>query len=263
MSAKLKFVSRGSILALLVFVLLISASVTFAETSVFTGFIASGSQYDLYSLTFTVPTQVTATLVCDFDGVSRPLDPVLSVFDEFGNPADIITAILYNDDGFGLDDFPNGVDCDAFDSSYLNFNVEPGTYTFRVDGFGSSTGPYTLTINHTVITGHQFTDGRINPHNHAPAVVYCNGTTADIYSPAGVLLMSITADEAAAAAAGAVVESAGGAAVSKTADGRLSLLATLPDGKGYLFIWNGCPAVTSETYTIEGGVGILFETRRY
>ncbi|MGH7263730.1 MAG: FG-GAP-like repeat-containing protein, partial [Candidatus Rokuibacteriota bacterium] len=54
---------------------------------------------------------------------------------------------FFNDDGFGLDDDPNGIDCNAFDSSRLIFRAPvTGTYTFRADGFGSSTGPYSLTI---------------------------------------------------------------------------------------------------------------------
>lgn len=259
MSTILRRFSKVSILMLIVFVLLISASVSFAATFSYSGTIASGAQFDNYTVYLEAGSSVVATLVCDFDGVSRPLDPVLSMFNSG------LEMVAFNDDGFGLDDDPAGVDCDAFDSSRIFFTVfHSGDYIFQVNGFGSSTGPYTLTVNVTPRdNSNQFTDGRINPHNHAPVVVYCDDTIANIYSAAGVFLMNVTADEAAAAAPGAVIESAGGATLSKTADGRLSLLASLPDGKGYLFIWNGCPATASETYTIEGGVGILFQTRAY
>lgn len=257
--------SRFLITLLVVMFALLTATVASAETLVFNGFIASGAQFDLYQVFLTANTRVTATLVCDeIAPGDRPLDPVLSVFDPFSDPSDTINATYYNDDGFGADDFPNGVDCNAFDSSIVNFITEfEGWYTFRADGFGSSTGPYTLTITHVANLGHAFTDGRINPHNQATAIVYCSGNNADIYTPGGALLMTITPAEASAVANGAVIEAAGGVTVSKTPDGRLSMLAPLAGGKAYLFIWNGCPPTASETYTIEGGVGILFETRSY
>lgn len=115
------------------------------------GTIASGPQYDLYTVTLPEAGAITGTLVCDFDGVSRPLDPVLSVYFP-GNTGwdDTINADVYNDDGFGTDDDPLGVDCDAFDSSRVLFNAPvAGDYVFRADGFGSATGPYTLAIDFT------------------------------------------------------------------------------------------------------------------
>lgn len=127
----------------------LAAAVVEAQQSVFTGTIASGDQYDLHTVFLVTGQQVGASLVCDFDGVSRPLDPVLSVFRP-SNPDtdDVLLSDYYNDDGFGTDDFPWGVDCDAFDSSYVTFTAgETGDYTFRADGFGSSTGPYILTVD--------------------------------------------------------------------------------------------------------------------
>jgi len=120
-----------------------------AQQSVFTGTIASADQFDLHTVFLVTGQQVGASLVCDFDGVSRPLDPVLSVFRPSNpNTDDVLLADYYNDDGFGADDFPWGVDCDAFDSSYVTFTAdETGDYTFRADGFGSSTGPYILTVD--------------------------------------------------------------------------------------------------------------------
>jgi hypothetical protein len=39
--------------------------------------------------------------------------------------------------------------------------------------------------------------------------------------------------------------------------------ATMLDGKGYVFIFDGCPVTASETYTVDGGNAILFETRAH
>jgi hypothetical protein len=95
-----------------------------------------------------VGTAVEATLVCEeIAPGNRPLAPVLSAYNPGSDPSSTLNADFFNDDGFGLDDDPNGVDCNAFDSSRLRFRAPVnGTYTFRADGFGSSTGPYTLTI---------------------------------------------------------------------------------------------------------------------
>lgn len=126
-------------------------SVAFAQLPYqVSGNISTDVQYDLYTVTLPA-TSITATLVCDFDGVSRPLDPVLSVyFPGNTNTNDTTLADAYDDDGFGADDDPNGVDCDAFDSSRVIFFAPvDGDYVFRVDGFGSSTGPYTLTVGQT------------------------------------------------------------------------------------------------------------------
>ena len=119
-----------------------------AEHFIYTGNITSGAQYDLYVLPLVPGDQVRATLVCDEESPgNRPLDPVLSAYAPGVDPSDTINATYYNDDGFGSDDFPNGVDCNAFDSSIFWFTVDvAGDWTFRADGFGSSTGPYTLDI---------------------------------------------------------------------------------------------------------------------
>ena len=87
----------------------------------------------------------------DYDGVSRPLDPTLAVFFPGNTNTDNTSlADVYNDDGFGSDDDPAGVDRDAFDSSRVIFNAPvAGDYVFRADEFGSSVGPYTLTIGVT------------------------------------------------------------------------------------------------------------------
>lgn len=126
------------------------ASSVAASTTQYTGTITSGADFDLYTMSIQRGAFVIATLVCDEDpGVpgSRPLDPVLSAYFPGSDPSDTINADVYNDDGFGSDDSPLGVDCDAFDSARITFTaLTDGVFTFRVDGFGSSTGPYTLNI---------------------------------------------------------------------------------------------------------------------
>lgn len=128
---------------------LLTAHAAAGAATVYTGNIMSAAQYDLYTVTLTAGELVTATLVCDEESPGvRPLDPVLSAFLPGVDPSDTSNANFYNDDGFGSDDAPNaGVDCAAFQSSRIRF-VAPvdGVYTFRADGFGSATGPYTLAI---------------------------------------------------------------------------------------------------------------------
>ena len=119
----------------------------FSQTN--SGSIDSGDEYDLYTLNLSEGLVVTGTLVCDelTPGGSRSLDPVLSVYFPGSDPSDIANADVYNDDGFGADDDPAGVDCDAFQSSRVIFTVPAtGSYVFRADGFGSSIGPYTLAL---------------------------------------------------------------------------------------------------------------------
>jgi hypothetical protein len=222
-----------------------------------TGTIASGAQYDLWALDLIAGEQVTATLVCDFDGVSRPLDPVLSVFFPGSDTSDTIFADVYNDDGFGSDDDPNGVDCDAFDSSRVFFGAPvTGTYIFRADGFGSSTGPYILSI----VTGGGnplAADGRINPQPTAPIILYCNAGSTDFYSVTGTFVGSV-ADGGSASLAGA--------SVGPIAGGRMEVSAGLPDGKIYLFDWDGCAdgKGSGEAYTIDSdGIPVLFDTVNY
>lgn len=220
----------------------------------FNGNITSGAQYDLYTVELSEGDQVTATLVCDFDGVSRPLDPILSVFYPDRDSSDTLYANVYDDDGFGLDDDPNGVDCDGFDSSRVMFEAPvAGIYTFRADGFGSSTGLYTLSI--TIIPSNAFVDGRINPQPGAPLVLYCNGTTTEVYS--------VTGTHAGSVENGATV-TIGGASFRPTPEGRMEVTVGQPDGKTYLYQWDGCDSGRYEAYTVDGaGVPTLFDQGAY
>ena len=131
--------------------LMVSPGWVFAQafTETRTGTIAAGDQFDLYTLNLPAGLVITGTLGCDelTPGGSRPLDPVLSVYFPGSDPSDVANADVYNDDGFGADDDPAGVNCDAFQSSRVIFTVPAaGSYVFRADGFGSSTGPYTLVV---------------------------------------------------------------------------------------------------------------------
>jgi hypothetical protein len=140
---------RTAIASMFVATSLLAVPPAEAQEWVFTGTIASADQFDTYVTPISAGQVVVATLVCDEVAPGdRPLDPVLSAYMPSNpGPIDPINADFYNDDGFGTDDFPTGVDCNAFDSSFIRFVApETGDYTWRVDGFGSSTGPYTLTI---------------------------------------------------------------------------------------------------------------------
>lgn len=222
-----RFVTIGLVLSLLVF-----ASGVFAAEYGFYGNITSGAQYDLHTVSLLAGEQVTATLVCDFDGVSRPLDPVLSAYFPGSDSSDTIFADAYNDDGFGSDDDPNGVDCDAFDSSRLSF-VAPvsGVYTFRADGFGSATGPYILSIR-TGGGNPMLSDGRINGQQAAPVILYCDGTTLTGLSVNGAPLFTAENGEAISGAWGSL---------GTAPDGRMLLSSTFSDGKAYYFAFEGCP----------------------
>lgn len=218
--------------ALVVMALLLAVPSVFALDLSFTGDIASGAEYDLYTVSLLAGEHVVATLVCDFDGVSRPLDPVLSVYFPGTDPSDTINADVYNDDGFGKDDDPNGVDCDAFDSSRVMFSAPvTGDYIFRADGFGSSTGPYTLEI-HTGGGNPMLADGRINGQQAAPVILYCDGTTLSGYSVTGQPLFT--------AAPGETLSGSWGS-LGTAPNGQQLVTSTFPDGKAYYFAFDGCP----------------------
>lgn len=248
------------IVMLITVLFVVAVSPTSAQTTLgsVSGNIASGAQYDLWAIDLAPGLIYTATLVCDFDGTSRPLDPVLSVYFPGSDPDVAIDYDVYDDDGFGLDDDPNGVNCDQFQSSRVRFSAPvAGEYVFRVDGFGTSTGPYTLTIIESGPVFGVFPDGRINNDAHAPVVIYCRDGGVEVWvvvsATTGELAFSATAAEISAAAAGNVA-SARGATLVKLADGRLEVQATQSDGKGYIFRWDACPMSHYESYVIDNGV---------
>jgi len=242
-----------SVTAICLFALL-AVSTAFAAAYSYSGNILAGDQYDLYTVTLVAGEQVTATLVCDeIAPGDRPLDPVLSVYFPGVDSSDTSFASVYNDDGFGSDDDAAGVDCNAFDSSRVEFTAPTaGVYTFRADGFGSATGPYTLRIR----TGGSGTgvDGRINPQNDAPVVLYCSGTSTNFYSVTGAFLGSVEAGGSG---------TFGSATVSPLADGRMQVSAPLPDGKAYLFVWSGCPHGSYSAFSVQGGAATLYASGSY
>lgn len=229
------------IFALLVFVLVLGAASTALAQYGFTGTIASGAQFDLYQVDLPANVNIVATLICEEVAPGdRPLDPVLSVFfPGGGDPNNTGTADAFNDDGFGTDDDPNGVDCNAFDSSRVRFATPTaGTYTFRADGFGSSTGPYSLRIS--IDDSNPFTDGRINPQQAAPVILYCDGTETVVFTISGEEIFRVENGESG---------SGGGAQINPLSDGRMQLNVPFPDGKEYIFVYTGCPHGTYEAYT--------------
>ncbi len=247
------FRKRGFILlvGLLGIILIGAVSVSAADFG-FSGDILSGAQYDLYTINLIAGENVVATLVCnEIAPGDRPLDPVLSVYFPGVDPSNTSFANFYNDDGFGLDDDPNGVNCNAFQSSRVQFTAPvTGTYTFRADGFGSATGPYSLVIR----TGVGFADSRINQQADAPIVLYCDGTSTVFYSVTGVPLGTVENGGSA---------TFGSATVGPTANGRMYVNAALPDGKSYLFVWSGCAHGSFEAYNVNGGVPNLYSSGTY
>jgi hypothetical protein len=132
---------KRSILILAVSLIALSSSMAaHAAHYVFTGNILTGAQFDLYPIFLNQFDRVTATAVCD-PSPNNTLDTVLTAFRPGADTSSTNNAAFYNDDG-------GPEDCGGFHSSRLVFEApQGGPWTFRVDGFGSATGPYTLTID--------------------------------------------------------------------------------------------------------------------
>ncbi|MBX3065322.1 MAG: hypothetical protein U0528_17865 [Anaerolineae bacterium] len=124
--------SKLFMIALVITALLVSAglnSVHAATSYVFSGSITSDTDFKLHQVGLSAGESVVATLVCT-DGT---LDPVLTVYD----PSNV--AVAWDDDSY--------TPCNSASSSYVSFVAAVGgQYTFRADGFSTSTGPYTLTV---------------------------------------------------------------------------------------------------------------------
>jgi len=252
----------------LTFILGLMASAVFAATTSYSGNIAAGPQYDLYTLHLAEGDRVKATLICDeIAPGDRPLDPVLSVFFPGSDSSDTINADRYNDDGFGLDDSADGVDCNAFDSSRIRFTVPAdGDYTFRADGFGSSTGPYTLRIDVNGVGGEQWFepgDDRINRQAYATASIYCDADNSRVLvlgiSPTviGNELLSVPYAELPAAPtdSNVLIAQNGNVSLYRLTTGEYQVNSG-PDaeGKTYVVVWNGCPMTYQNTYILQNGV---------
>lgn len=236
---------RLGALVLLVLSLLLTGIAAAGALS-FSGTIASGPQYDVYSVALTAGEQVTATLSCV--PVPGTLDTVLSVYLPNVDYSTTANSAYYNDDG--------GTNvCGAFRSSVISFMAPvTGMYAFRVDGFGSSTGDYLLYIDVAGYSNPLSADGRINPQADAPIVLYCNAGATDFLSVTGTFLGTV---------ANGGTATFGGAEVRPTADGRMEVSAGLPDGKTYLFIWEGCDSGHYEAYNVLNGVPTLYDSGTY
>lgn len=237
---------RFTALVLLVAALL-SGGMAAAGAQSFSGTIASGPQYDIYSIALTAGEQVSATLSCV--PVPGTLDTVLSVFLPNVDYSTTANAAYYNDDGG-----PNS--CGFFRSSAISFTAPvTGIYAFRVDGFGSSTGDYLLYIDVAGFSNPIAADGRINAQADAPIVLYCNAGATDFFSVTGTFQGTVANGGSA---------TFGGAVVRPTADGRMEVSAGLPDGKTYLFIWEGCDSGHYEVYSVSAsGVPTLYDSGTY
>jgi hypothetical protein len=106
----------------------------------FSGNIPDAATFDLYVVPVGGEERVTALLTCAAPP-NNTLDSILSMYAPGKDPSSTSNADFYDDDG--------GPDlCGGFRDSRLD--VIPGwggNWTFRVDGFGSSIGAYTLTID--------------------------------------------------------------------------------------------------------------------
>ena len=179
------YVRVGGLIAV---ISMLAAAPSWAGPQVYRGTISTGAQYDLYNIPLLAGQGVIGRLVCEeLSPAQRPLDPVLSVYFPGVDPSDTVNASIYNDDGFGGDDNPaEGVDCNAFDSSQVIFTAPvTGNYIFRADGFGSATGPYSLTIlPRAIVTG---VDAGGGPHvlMHAGVGATPNAVTRSFLAYAG------------------------------------------------------------------------------
>ena len=112
----------------------------FAANYVFNGNITTGAQYDTYTIPLNRGDFVDAVVTCA-SPPNNTLDSVLSMYHPFVSATDTSLSRFYDDDG--------GPDvCGGFHDSKLSVVADlGGDWTVRVDGFGSATGAYTLTIN--------------------------------------------------------------------------------------------------------------------
>jgi hypothetical protein len=127
-----------TLVILLVAVIGLSASLR-ADTFHYSGTIATGPQFDLYTLRLADGTRVVADTHCAAPP-NNTLDTILTAYAPNVDPSTTANATFYNDDG--------GTElCGGFHNSHLDFQVHhTGDWTFRVDGFGSAIGDYTLDI---------------------------------------------------------------------------------------------------------------------
>lgn len=257
-------VRRTLLLAVLALVV-VSSAVVLAGGQAHTGYLSGLGDEDLYNVHL-APGETLVAIMRN-DDCNDSFDPYL----ELHEAGDLTTIIAEDDDsadGCG----------DAYDSLLEYTSVTGGDYVLRATTYdthynyeyGTSEGHYRLTIGDASLTTgspwFQPGDDRINIDAHAPVSVYCtedNGV--EVYSinaeGKGTLALTASAAEIAAAAPGAQIAAGGGATLYKLVDGTLQVSALQSDGKGYLFVWNGCPATWANSYIVTDGIATQTNTR--
>ena len=88
--------------------------------------------------------------------------------------------------------------------------------------------------------GSAIRDGRINPENYAPVALYCDGSVLTAYkidSTGGTFAWKFNVS----GPSDQPLPNSLGISLLRAPDIRLSVLAPEPDGKQYLFVFDGCP----------------------
>ena len=148
-----------------------------------------------------------------------------------------------------------GVRYDALVNGHVFYR---STIVLHCDDIGVGTAE--ITSGAVTQNGGRIDDGRINPQNYAPVALYCDGSVLTAYkidSTGGTFAWSFDLSKP---TDNPLIDQMG-SALSKTGDGRYSVLASQPDGKAYLFVFDSCPAPgTTETYVSDPATGQLVRT---
>ena len=108
--------------------------------------------------------------------------------------------------------------------------------------------------------GSAINDGRINPENYAPVALYCDGSVLTAYtinSTGGTFAWKFNVS----GPSDQPLPNELGISLLRAPDIRLSVLAPEPDGKQYLFVFDGCPYPgTTEVYISDPVTGEFVPT---
>jgi hypothetical protein len=249
--------------------LVVSSAVVLAEVTVYRGSISAYGDDDFYDVNLTEGET--------FIAIMRNND-----CDDYFDP---YLVLYYGNDEVDYDDDSAGGCLSAYDSRIEYVVEETGTYTLRVttyqyingynsdpESLDSAEGDYLLCIGGECPRGSSGSpwfepgDDRINIDAHAPVSVYCTDDNGvEIYSinneGEGNSVLVVSGADIAAAAPGAQIATGGGATLYKLIDGTLQVLATQTDGKGYMFVWDACPATWANSYIVPNGTPILTNAR--